>query len=61
MKHIHFVITDAVGTTIFSENKAAIAGINKWSFSSPKLKEGVYMIHVQSSKASLTQNFVVDK
>jgi len=54
-------VTDMIGTTILSENKSAVAGTNRWSFSSPKLQKGVYMLHVQSSKGSLTQNFVVDK
>jgi glucose/arabinose dehydrogenase len=54
-------VTDVVGTTIFSENKQAAAGINRWNFASPKLQKGVYIIHVQSLKASITQNFIVDK
>lgn len=55
------IITDIIGTPIISETKSATAGINTWSFSSPKLHKGIYMLHVQSLKASITQNFIVDK
>ncbi|MBV9961578.1 MAG: PQQ-dependent sugar dehydrogenase [Parafilimonas sp.] len=54
-------ITDAAGTTIFAENKSAVKGLNRWNISSLKLNEGVYMLHVQSARVSLTQNFVVNK
>lgn len=55
------VITDVVGATVLSEKKYATTGLNRWSFSSPKLQKGIYMLHVQSVKGSITQNFIVDK
>jgi len=54
-------VTNVVGATVLSLNKPAVKGINTWSLSSPKLQKGVYLLHVQSSNASITQNFIVDK
>jgi len=54
-------VTDVVGATVFSENKTASKGINRWNFSSPKFQKGIYVLHLQSSKASITQSFVVDR
>jgi hypothetical protein len=55
------IVTNMLGVTLISETKTANAGINRWSFASSKLQKGVYMLHAQTEKASITQNFVVDK
>lgn len=54
-------VTDMTGSTIFTEYKYATAGINTWTIASPKFQKGVYLLHIQSSTAGITQNFVVDK
>jgi hypothetical protein len=54
-------ITNAGGTTIVSGNKSATAGINTWDFSLPNLQTGVYVLHVQSFKTSVTRHFMVEK
>lgn len=54
-------ITNASGNMILSEKRAAIAGSNLWKFSSPNLKEGMYVIHVESSTAKGSANFIVNK
>ncbi len=54
-------ITDIMGINISSENKPVTAGVNTWNFSSPNLKKGVYMLHIQSSRGTITQNFIIDK
>ncbi len=55
------IVTDIAGSIILSENKIAIAGVNTWKISSPEFRKGVYLLHLQSSSASITQNVVVDK
>ena len=54
-------ITDITGTNVLSENKSVTAGVNTWNFSSPNLKKGVYVLHIQSSKGTITRNFIIDK
>lgn len=50
-----------VGATILSEERTAVPGINRWNFTLSEFQKGIYMIHVKSSAAILTQNFIVDK
>jgi len=54
-------VTDAAGNTILSEKRQAINGLNAWSFSSLKFKEGIYVLHIQSAKAKGAVNFIVEK
>ena len=54
-------ITDVVGSTVLTETRSAVAGVNRWNFASQNLQKGIYIIHVQSSKLSVTQSFIVDK
>ena len=54
-------VTNANGNMILSEKRTATAGLNVWQFSSPKLKEGVYVLHVESGKATGSANFIVNK
>ena len=54
-------VTDMSGTKILSENRSATVGLNTWDFFSSKLQKGVYILHVQSSNAIATRNFIVEK
>lgn len=53
-------ITNLFGTEVINETRFANKGFNHWSFASSKLQKNIYVLHVQTSKGTVSKKFVVE-